>query len=162
MVKCFLGNCASAATHSVPSGMNPNTPVCETHWKLTAGQQPGAQPFTCASCEKRVCGRYPNSSSAGPVCDMCNVAVVAARMAFAGGATYSSFEVANRMDGATYASCEVANRMLCKRSDLTEDQRRALAQETVDRVYQPGTWAQYAALKALCSAPGCDKVPTSK
>jgi hypothetical protein len=122
--------------------------MCETHWQLMAGPQPGAQPFTCASCEKRVCGRYPNSSSVGPVCDTCNVAVVAARMAFA--------------DGATYASCEVANRMLCKRSDLTEDQRRALAQETVDRVYQPGTWAQYAALKALCSAPGCDKVPTSK
>ena len=152
MVKCFLGNCASAATHSVPSGMNPNTAVCETHWQLMAGPQPGAQPFHLRQLREE-------GTQTAAVSAMCNVAVVAARMAFAGGATYASFEVANRMDGATYASCEVANRMLRKRSDLTEDQRHTLAQETVDRVYQPGTWAQYT---TRCSAPGCDKVPESK
>jgi hypothetical protein len=47
------------------------------------------------------------------------------------------------MDAATYASCEVANRMLRKRSDLTEEQRRALADETVDRVYQHSTRCRY-------------------
>jgi hypothetical protein len=54
------------------------------------------------------------------------------------------------------------DRMLRKRSDLTEDQRRALAEETVDRVYQQGTWAQYADTTIRCSGPGCKKVPTSK
>jgi hypothetical protein len=59
------------------------------------------------------------------------------------------------MHASTYASFEVAYTMLRKRSDLTEEQRRALAEETVDRVYQQGTWAQYADTTirpACCSA----------
>lgn len=161
MVKCFLDNCRNAANRNAPIGMNLNTPVCDTHWGLMTGPQPGAQPFTCAICENEVRGRHPNNSTVGPVCDTCNVAVVAARMA----ASFTAVARAPTMDAATIASCKLAYTMACKMSDLTEEQRLALADKTVDGVYQQGTWAQYQRVTdtaICCSVPGCVEVPKSK